>query len=60
MYIYRAMFHSVGIVHILYCWKADCGSAQNMVVVMMMMMMMMRTVTGNRRRTGYLTAITFE
>jgi len=29
MCIYRTMFHTVGIAHILYFWKTHCRSAQN-------------------------------
>jgi hypothetical protein len=47
MYIYRPMFHTVGIAHILYFWKADCGSAQNMVMIMMMVI---RTMMSNKKR----------
>jgi len=55
MYIYRPMFHTVGIAHILYCWKTHCRSAQNMVVVVMMLTMM-----SNRRRRGYLRTVISE
>jgi len=55
MYIYRPMFCTVGVAHILYFWKAHCGSAQNMVVVVVVVVMMI--MMGNRRR-GYLRTVT--
>ena len=51
MYIYRPMFHTVGIAHIWYFWEAHCRSAENI--------MMTRTMISNRRRTGYLRTVTF-
>jgi len=54
MCIYRTMFHTVGIAHILYFWKTLCRLAQNMVMIMM-------TIMGSRRRRRrYLRTVTFE
>jgi hypothetical protein len=54
IYIYRKMFHILGIAQIVYFWKVHCNSSQNMA------MMMMKTMMNIRRRRGYLRTGTFE